>query len=769
MTIPCMRILVRTGSSCSALYPRLRIPLRGNGVRTGVYNNWASRVTARRSVVTMLHRRAKPDDEDDDFIPHLRDSIIEALQKPGITANRYIILQATPSYAHLVSDPIFLRESIDRAVKTAGFRIHRVEAVGVVVDSIPKSMLSPYSEGWSLMITDRLMRFYGDTSPAFRNFEFRPAPVADMPSSPQPNFSTYRASSRNPDDDRGDFQIIFRSMDMTDSPKDLKQRMLARNKELIYVRTKMANTLFQNGSPSTAMVHKYRVDANYDGSNATLRPELVNRIKDVTVRLSESQVWETRVNFPVRSITEPRKIVNGVGNVIKKLAGPDGKEINASQELEAAVADLSVKKGLYDPVTLEKKPIEIFARISFDDSKALGQRLPPRYGGRFAKVLAGGGGWGVNAGILALDPEVIQYFAGPGKSKTSGGRATTPVQGRWIAFYYNDPMKSTSRSRKDSSLGQWKFTMVGKGDIFGSGTGYSATDPPSVPTALEPVGGPAVDPKEVLPQGPTEAESQQDPKDATPQESMGGTSQQDSKDTAASQGSTEEVSPQSSQEMPPPLEGTKPSKKFNYPAQQLQTGADTALWINGQKMEIPMFSLKMDLLVEIGEATAGIAKKTLIRFIGNNSEPRPRGFPLVAQKEWKKIGESKGQRPKKRKRPPQGLSLSARRFIPLEGKKYEAEIQKARSNDNNPAIIEGDNQGLYGQPKFSEYLARLKKREAQRGLSSDGARVLYELEKLQGQQEQLAEVKAGIGAAPKEFNKEGVHESAQRDASERTD
>ncbi|KAF3241596.1 hypothetical protein TWF192_008891 [Orbilia oligospora] len=504
----------------------------------------------------------------------------------------------------------------------------------------------------------------------------------------------------------------------------------------------MANTLFQNGSPSTAMVHKYRVDANYDGSNATLRPELVNRIKDVTVRLSESQVWETRVNFPVRSITEPRKIVNGVGNVIKKLAGPDGKEINASQELEAAVADLSVKKGLYDPVTLEKKPIEIFARISFDDSKALGQRLPPRYGGRFAKVLAGGGGWGVNAGILALDPEVIQYFAGPGKSKTSGGRATTPVQGRWIAFYYNDPMKSTSRSRKDSSLGQWKFTMVGKGDIFGSGTGYSATDPPSVPTALEPVGGPAVDPKEVLPQGPTEAESQQDPKDATPQESMGGTSQQDSKDTAASQGSTEEVSPQSSQEMPPPLEGTKPSKKFNYPAQQLQTGADTALWINGQKMEIPMFSLKMDLLVEIGE---------------------------VAQKEWKKIGESKGQRPKKRKRPPQGLSLSARRFIPLEGKKYEAEIQKARSNDNNPAIIEGDNQGLYGQPKFSEYLARLKKREAQRGLSSDGARVLYELEKLQGQQEQLAEVKAGIGAAPKEFNKEGVHESAQRDASERTD
>lgn len=658
--------------------------------------------------MTLLHRTAKPDDEDDDFIPDLRDSIIEAIQKPGITRRRYIVFQATPSYSHLVSDPIFLRESIDRAVKTAGYRIDAVEAVGVVIDSIPKTISSPYSEGWSIMITDRKMKFYGDTTAAYQNFEFTPAPMADIPTSPQPKFPTFGAS-RNPDDDRGSFQLIFQTPNTDFTPSNNKQKIISRRKERLYIKTKMANTLFQNGMPSTAMVHKYRVDGDEDGSNARLYPLLVNRTKDLTVQLNGGQVWEARVNYCLRNLTGPRKVYQGVGNIIKKLRGPDGIEImNGSQELEAAVADVTLKRPIYDPVTFEKRPLEIFARIAPDDSKGLGglgQRIPEK-GVRIAKVLAGGGGWGLNAGILALDPEVIQGYRPPelleGYLKELGDSGPTDIREKWVTFFYSDPMKSTARGRKDSSLGQWKFTMVGKGDTIGPDTKHPDTNLPSEPTATGAVEETAIDSKDTVPQNPTEEASQQD--------------------------------------VAPAPEEVKPPKKPNFPAQILQTGADTALWINGQKLDIPMFSIMLDLLAEIGESEG---TRIPIRWVGRLTKKQQR-YMIIKDK--------------RRKRPQPGLTLMGRTY-PFEGKTYEAEIQKARSYGNDDtAMVEGEDEGKYQEALNSSGISLGELKESITGpeILPDRAEMIRELERLHKQQGRLVEGEAGPDVVLQETDGQAV-------------
>ncbi|KAK6339161.1 hypothetical protein TWF718_008584 [Orbilia javanica] len=688
MTIPCMRLLARAGSSCPVLYPRSRVLSRCNGARTGVYGRWGSRSTA-RSLVTMLCRTAKPDDEDDDFIPELRDSIIEAIQKRGITSRRYVVLQATPSFSHLVSDPIFLRESIDRAVKTAGYRIHRVEAVAVVIDSIPKTKSSPYSEGWSLMVTDRVMRFFGDTSAAYGNFEFKPAPLADIPIGYVPKLPIFERS-RNPDDDRGNFQMVFRAVNTDYTPQNNQTKILNRKKEFLHIKTKMANTIFQNGMPSTAMVHKYRVDGDEDGSNARLHPELVRRTKDLTVRLSGAQVWETRVNYCLRKLTEPRKVYKGIGNIIKKLKGPDGKEImNASQELEEAVADLTVKRPIYDPVTLEKRPLEIFARIASDNTNILGQRVPEA-GVRFAKVLAGGGGWGLNAGILALDPEVIQGYKPPGKLagyiKELGDSGPTSINGKWVTFYSNDPMKWSARARKDRSLGQWKFIMVGKGDTLGPDATFPAADLPSEPTSSDAVAG-------IL--NTTEGASQRPPTETAPVQ-----------------------------------EETKLTRKPHLPAQSLQTGADTALWVNGHKLDIPTFSILLDLLLETGEAN-GV--RVPVRYVG------------------KYTGEQKMDRiigKKKNKSLHAGLTLMNRKYD-FEGQKYEAELLRARSNDGDgAAVVEGEDLGQYQQiPDLSaSALSELKGSIVDMEIPTDKVKMIEELEALHQKQGWQVDVGATAGA-----------------------
>ncbi|KAK6502768.1 hypothetical protein TWF481_007815 [Arthrobotrys musiformis] len=827
MTIPCMRILARAGSSCPALYPPSRVLLRGNGSRTGIYANWRAR-TSSRFLTTMLHRNVKPDEEEDDFIPDLRDSLIEAIQKEATTPNRYIIFQATPSYSHLVSDPIFLRESIDRAVKTAGYRIERVEAVGVVIDSIPRSAQAPYSEGWSMLVTDRRAHFYGDTTAAYENFEFS-SPLEAVSPDLQPTPAPLRLS-RNPDDDRGSFQMIFRTAKMELTPEDGHIDVIDRERSWLYVKTKMANTLFQNGMPSTAMVHKYRVDGDEDGSNARLYPELVRTTKDLTVRLNGFQIWEARVNYGLRRLTEQRVVSKAQGNVIKALKVPNSPKIPASKELEAAVADWVVKRPVYDPVTLEKRPMEIFARIAREKLEGLGQRIP-QTGVHFAKVLAGGGGWGLNAGLLALDPDVVQGYKPPemlGKYlKELGDTGPMSLTGKWITFYANDPTKSTVKGRKGSSLGMWKFVMVGKGDTLGPEAAY-----PGKPLASNPIEETTTDskgvatpvhdseistqeapktstpaekvPQQVSEQNPIDEASEQNAPEEAPQQdatsetllqaSIGGAPSTETSPQAFSGETTQHVSTSQESELAStedtsqqiPLEGVSgrstveqepeqastegapqqvptpdqspieenpeqnPAEatpapvqanpqKHNYPSQSMQTGADTAIWINGHKMEIPMCALMLDLLAEVGEYVR-------LRFVGLPLAPGEK--PTIPRKKWKQPKKESKPHPSSIMIP--GLSLKKPEYD-FEGEKYEREIQRARSQNyhEDAVVVESEDEGGYqeGLNVTGSFLTKLttpRNVESNSNSITDQTAMIRELRGLHKMNGTLAELEAHL-------------------------
>ncbi|KAK6332662.1 hypothetical protein TWF730_004322 [Orbilia blumenaviensis] len=640
MTIPCMRILARAGTSCPALYPPSRVSLRSNGVRTGVYSYAGLRATA-RSVVTMVHRIVNPDQEEDDFIPDLRNCIVSAIQKEGTTTRRYVFFQATPSYAHLVSDPIFLRESIERAVKTAGYKLHRVEAAGVVIDSIPAGKDYPRAEGWSILVSDRRMKFYGDTTAAYKRFEFMPGPPSGVPDDPPP-LPFNPGASRNPEDDMGSLQMVFHTVEGEDIEADSEQQQQKGEngagaeggketeeqrkkrrrgqqgkqvgekaklwpRSFLHIKTKLANTLFQNGMPATAMIHMYGVDGTDDGSHARLHPELLRRVKDLTVYINGAQLWDARVNYRLRPLTEPRKVLAGAGNIIKSLKIPGVKGPSpASKELEAVVEKFATIRPLYDPVTLVKRPPEIFARISTTDKKILGQRVPKE--DRFAKVLAGGGGWGANAGILALDSEVIEGFPPPpalkGYVKEVGDQGRTALKGKWVTFFVNDTAKRSARGTNKETFGLWRFATLGKDYTVDPGWAR-----PAETSNIRPI----TDTQ----QEPTDSEVAVGSTDSTEAALPPVPGSEPTETAAGSIDSTTTTPPQTPDTTSIKAEGLKIVHKM--PPQALHTGTDSAIWVNGHKMDIPMFAILLDLRKEVAEFATSSSPVRFVKYHFNRA------------------------------------------------------------------------------------------------------------------------------------------------------
>ncbi|KAK6513529.1 hypothetical protein TWF281_005152 [Arthrobotrys megalospora] len=854
MTLSCMRILARTGSSCPALYPPLLRANGLNGLRVGGYNNWTLRATA-RSMTTMLYRKVSPEDEPDNFIPDLRDSIIEAIHKPGITKRRYILFQATPSYSHLVSDPIFLRESIDRAVKTAGFKIERIEAAGVIVDNIPQTRGESLTEGWSLFVTDRTTKFYGDTTAAFERFEYHPRRVVDFSIDLRPNFPM----SRNPDDDRGTLQMAFQTADTEKSPQNEGKKLISRKRERLYVKTKLANTIFQNGMPATAMVHMYRVEGEEDGSNTKLFPELLTYTKDLTIRLSGAQVWEARVNYRLRQLTPTRRVSESVGNILKRLMVSKTQVMPASQELEAAVARLTLKRPAYDPVTLEKHPIEVFAQISPFKSGELGMRVPQK-GVRYAKVLAGGGGWGDNAGILALDPGAIEGEKVPGGFgrflQQLGDSGPTSLKDKYITFFASDPVKSSARGRGSSSMGMWRIVNTGKdyplalagtvvkqtpieaeptekaatnsteGTTIQPAEGEeatdatkeaaiesiekgatastekeaidqtteatiessekAATDPTEEEVATEGAAlesaekeatessmeqvtksteGPAILSSENAAAQPTEKETTESTKEEVKESTKEEATESTEKATTESSEQTPTEDPQTN-EAASALREWKP-KKHNTPAQILQIGTETGIWINGNKMDVPQLAIMLDLLQETGEIGGN---PTIARYVG------------MSFKDQKRL---KLDKRRQSRLPYISLSLMDRAYD-YEAEKYVEELERARNSaaeeevdvplhESSDSTIEAS--GSEAAPSVEYGWATKPQEESKEqgkiDRSADEEMTALELGELYKQRGQAAEVEFAAGSggqgAEQEAGREAEQNSKAKEGGDRKD
>ncbi|GKT42143.1 uncharacterized protein ColSpa_02324 [Colletotrichum spaethianum] len=202
----------------------------------------------------------------------------------------------------------------------------------------------------------------------------------------------------------------------------------------------LANTIFQNGLQSTLLASRWR----WSG------PDSSPKLAHVTEKQSQNVTcWDPHrdttivIESPLLPITAPRKILAGLGNIIRQVE-VDGKETPASAELEKAVNELYARRSkeghgfppgpvgvwaiVLPPGPMQAADLEYLQEWSENlnqvqtayeewgevmEFKRLVQKLL-RHGGRIYKILSGGGGWGKKQGLLSLDPETT-YSASSGE------------------------------------------------------------------------------------------------------------------------------------------------------------------------------------------------------------------------------------------------------------------------------------------------------------------------------------------------------------------
>jgi hypothetical protein len=204
------------------------------------------------------------------------------------------------------------------------------------------------------------------------------------------------------------------------------------------VRLPLANTVFQTGSPTTMM---YSTWEKAKGSQELTLKEKRN-ISHHGIRMqSESDKQPTVLSVPLVPLSKPREVEASMGNILRRVKGPDGASITASQELEQHVPRFFSARGEPSQATTvwalvmdRDQMLEAQERTDFSlqqsqpskgfvDRQDLGEEEmwknlwkqdPPswsplvpvalRSGARLHRVLSGGGGWGKKAGLLSLDP-----------------------------------------------------------------------------------------------------------------------------------------------------------------------------------------------------------------------------------------------------------------------------------------------------------------------------------------------------------------------------
>ena len=181
----------------------------------------------------------------------------------------------------------------------------------------------------------------------------------------------------------------------------------AANPARVQIATPVANTIFSTGQPHTLIATRWQF--SQESAKPSMR-ELYNlancRIESAPAKLTAG------LSVPLRAITQPKRVITSMGNVISQLAAENGgqKGVPASAELEKILPEYVRRHNLENQrlaVWALVKPgdtnhMDSFAVETTDDvSKAIAS------GSRLHRVMGGGGGWGKKQGLLSLDPECV--------------------------------------------------------------------------------------------------------------------------------------------------------------------------------------------------------------------------------------------------------------------------------------------------------------------------------------------------------------------------
>ncbi|KAG9236915.1 hypothetical protein BJ875DRAFT_455230 [Amylocarpus encephaloides] len=227
----------------------------------------------------------------------------------------------------------------------------------------------------------------------------------------------------------------------------------------------LANTIFTNGKLSTLLISEWRVEPNLHVNGGRLTKGKTISKKNQVVNIFDNMNLEFPHTYipAARPITNVRKIVSGLGNIVRQLEFDDHDVGPASRELEEAanhrIRSLSAETlsdhrsevwALVVPGEIAESALEKRFSISRgallndrqnqqesiskeETSTAEGsesvvvntQRAPTkvsldlnrndyigrwiRKGAIFCRVLSGGGGWGAKQGLLSLDPQTTYH------------------------------------------------------------------------------------------------------------------------------------------------------------------------------------------------------------------------------------------------------------------------------------------------------------------------------------------------------------------------
>jgi hypothetical protein len=184
----------------------------------------------------------------------------------------------------------------------------------------------------------------------------------------------------------------------------------------------LANTLFSNGKHSTLLASKWTAKPN--GFAKVRSMEKSNQVIGV---FDKGMLGPPSIRIPATALTPVRRIVSGLGNIVKQIdfgeqgPGPASRELETNierysslqlnQKSAMAVWALIVPNvSLSDPKSTsayelvhDREQVEILWQSKVRNPYHIGFWL--LHGAKFHRVLSGGGGWGAKQGLLSLDPQ----------------------------------------------------------------------------------------------------------------------------------------------------------------------------------------------------------------------------------------------------------------------------------------------------------------------------------------------------------------------------
>ncbi|EEP79710.1 predicted protein [Uncinocarpus reesii 1704] len=168
---------------------------------------------------------------------------------------------------------------------------------------------------------------------------------------------------------------------------------------------RVANTIFVTGKPRTMLASRWQRDK--DTTSLKLK-----ETKDLVICRIQSATRSPVVTpyIPLYPVTQPRKVVASMGNVLSQISTGNGstKSGPASAELEKALPEYIEKHKLQNhklAVWALVRPEGHTKPLSEDEDYISNVSGAIQSGARLHRLMSGGGGWGKKQGLLSLDPE----------------------------------------------------------------------------------------------------------------------------------------------------------------------------------------------------------------------------------------------------------------------------------------------------------------------------------------------------------------------------